>query len=71
VQRFEIGEDGRCTLAARWRVTAPDGEVQSASDQGTFIPAATSKTDAAAAQAMTSAIDQLAGRIAITVGGGG
>ncbi len=67
VERFEIGEDGRCTLTARWRLTASGDKVQSNSERGTFVEATTSRTDAAAALAMTSAIDQLARQIAVTV----
>jgi uncharacterized lipoprotein YmbA len=68
VERFEIAEDGRCTLTARWRLTTADGKVAANSEQGTFFVAATSPTDAAISVAMTGAIDQLAGRIAVTVG---
>ncbi len=68
VERFEIGEDGRCTLTARWRVTTADSKVAANSERGTFIVAATSATDDAVSLAMTSAIDQLAARIAVTVG---
>jgi uncharacterized lipoprotein YmbA len=67
VERFEIGEDGRCTLTARWRITTADNKVASNSEQGTFIVAATAGTDAAASVAMTSAIDQLSARIAVTL----
>jgi len=67
VERFEIDEDGLCTLTARWRLTSPDDKVQSNSERGTFVAAATSKTDAAAAVAMTSAIDQFASQIAVGV----
>ncbi len=67
VQRFEIGEDGLCTLTARWRIASADDKVRSNSEQGTFVVETTSKSDAAAASAMTSAIDQLAGQIAVTV----
>lgn len=67
VERFEIGEDGRCALTARWRVTSSDDKVGSNSERGTFIEVTTSNTDAAAVVAMTSAIDQLAGQIAVTV----
>jgi uncharacterized lipoprotein YmbA len=69
VQRFEVGGDGRCTLTARWRLTTADNKVAADSEQGTFVVAMTSTTDAAVASAMTSAIDQLAARIAVTVGG--
>jgi uncharacterized lipoprotein YmbA len=69
VERFEIGEDGRCTLAARWRIATADNKVASNSERGAFIVAATAKTDAAASMAMTSAIDELAARIALTIGG--
>jgi len=67
VERFEIGEDGRCTLTARWRITTADNKLASNSEQGTFIVSGASTTDAAASTAMTSAIDQLAARIAVTV----
>jgi len=67
VERFEIDEDGRCTLTARWRLTSADDKVQSNSERGTFVVAATAKTDAAVAVAMTSAIDQFASQIAVTV----
>jgi uncharacterized lipoprotein YmbA len=69
VERFEIGESGRCTLTARWRVTTADNKVASDSEQGAFIVTATSTTDAAVTLAMTSAVDQLAARIAVTVAG--
>ncbi len=67
VERFEIGADGRCTLTARWRVAALGDKVQPNSERGTFVETATSQTDAAAALAMTSAIDQLARQITLTV----
>jgi len=67
VERFEINEDGRCTLTARWRLASSGDTVQSESEQGTFVEATTSKTDAGVALAMTSAIDQLASEIAVTV----
>ncbi len=67
VERFEIGEDGRCTLVARWRVTTATAKVAANSERGTFVEATTSKTDAAVALAMTSVIDQLATQIAVTV----
>jgi uncharacterized lipoprotein YmbA len=67
VERFEIDEDGGCTLIARWRIASSGDKVQSMSEQGAFIQATTSKTDAAAAAAMTLAIDQLASQIALTV----
>jgi uncharacterized lipoprotein YmbA len=69
VERFEIGEDGRCTLIARWRITTADNKVDSKSESGAFIVAATARTDAAASMAMSSAIDELAARIALTVSG--
>jgi uncharacterized lipoprotein YmbA len=68
VERFEIAEDGLCTLTARWRLTTKDNAVAANSEQGTFVVAAISGTDAAVTVAMTSAIDQLAARIAVTVG---
>ncbi len=68
VERFEISPQGRCILTARWRITTADGKVASNSDVGTFVVAAPSPTDAAASLAMTSAIDQLAEKIAVTVG---
>jgi uncharacterized lipoprotein YmbA len=67
VERFEIAQDGRCTLTARWRTTASSGKSDSESQRGTFIDDQTSLTDAAAAAAMTSAIDHLAAQIAVTL----
>jgi uncharacterized lipoprotein YmbA len=67
IERFEIGADGQCTLTARWRVTAAGDKRQPNSEQGTFVETSTSRTDAAEALAMTSAIDQLASQIALTV----
>jgi uncharacterized lipoprotein YmbA len=67
VERFDIGEDGRCTLTARWRVANSGGKDKPDSEQGTFIETSTAKTDAAEASAMTAAIDHLAGQIALTV----
>jgi uncharacterized lipoprotein YmbA len=67
VERFEFGEDGRCTLTARWRVTASGAKDQPNSAQGTFIETSTAKTDAAEALAMTEAIDQLSRQIALTL----
>jgi uncharacterized lipoprotein YmbA len=68
VERLDVSEAGRCTLTARWRMTTADDKIPSNSEQGTFVADAASGTDAAASAAMTMAIDQLAGRIAITVG---
>ncbi len=68
VERFEISESGLCTLTARWRITRADNKVAANSQQGAFVVTATSTTDAAVSLAMTSAIDQLAARIAVTVG---
>jgi uncharacterized lipoprotein YmbA len=67
VDRFEIGPDGRCLIAARWGLTGADGKTRPWSDQGTFVVAAASGGDAAAAAAMTLAADQLAGQIAVTI----
>jgi uncharacterized lipoprotein YmbA len=67
VERFEIEENGRCSLTARWRMTSPVGKMLPNSEQGTFTVAASSGSDAAAALAMTAAIDQLAGQIALTI----
>jgi uncharacterized lipoprotein YmbA len=67
VERFDMGEDGRCTLTARWRVTASGAKDQPNSEQATFIETSTAKTDAAEAMALTAAIDQLAGQIALTL----
>jgi uncharacterized lipoprotein YmbA len=67
VERFEIGENGRCTLTARWLVTAAGAKNQSDSEKRTFIETATARTDAAEALAFTAAIDQLAGQIALTL----
>jgi uncharacterized lipoprotein YmbA len=67
IERFEIAPDGHCTLAARWRLTTADGKVAAQSEEATFVELASSGTDAAAAAAMTRAVDSLAGQIAVTV----
>jgi uncharacterized lipoprotein YmbA len=67
VERFEIAQDGRCAVTARWRLAGADGRPGARSEEGTFIETAASGTDAAAAAAMTQAIDALAGQVAITV----
>jgi uncharacterized lipoprotein YmbA len=67
VARFEIGDDGRCIVAARWRIISADGKPLSNNALGTFTGLASSGSDAAAAAAMTALIDQLAGQIALTV----
>jgi uncharacterized lipoprotein YmbA len=67
VERFDIGEDGRCTLTARWRIATHDDKIPSTSEEGTFVVAAGSTKDAAVSLAMSAAIDQLSGRIAATV----
>lgn len=67
VERFEIAEDGRCSITARWQVISTDGKILSNKEQGSFVLAASSGSDAAAARAMTALIDQLAGQVALTV----
>jgi hypothetical protein len=67
IERFDIAPDGRCTLAARWRITVTGGTAPALSEQGTFIEEAGSGKDAAAASAMTLAIDHLADHVAATV----
>jgi uncharacterized lipoprotein YmbA len=67
VERFEIAPDGRCVLVALWRLTTADGKVQAPAEEATFVETAGSGTDAAAAAAMTLAVDALAGQMAVTV----
>ncbi len=67
VERFEIAPDGRCELAAHWRLTSADGKIQAASEDATFVETAGSGTDAAAAAAMTRALDALAAQLAVTL----
>jgi len=67
IERFEITPDGHCVLAARWRLTTTDGTVLGASEEETFAEPASSGTDAAAAAAMTRAIDALAAQMTPTV----
>jgi uncharacterized lipoprotein YmbA len=67
IDRFEIGSDGRCLIAARWGITGADGKTRPWSDQGTFVVAGASGTDAAAAEGMSQAAGQLADQIATTV----
>jgi uncharacterized lipoprotein YmbA len=67
IERFEIAADGRCDLAARWRLTRADGGAPAPGGEGAFVETAVSGTDAAAAAAMTRALDALAAQVAITV----
>jgi uncharacterized lipoprotein YmbA len=67
ISRFDIAPDGRCVLSARWRLTDAAGKVLSDSEEATFIEMAASSSDAAAAAAMTVALDHLARQIAMTV----
>lgn len=67
IVRFEVGPDGQCVLAARWGITTEGRKTQPWSEQGTFVETAKAPTDAAAASAMTSAVDQLADHIAVTI----
>jgi uncharacterized lipoprotein YmbA len=67
VERFEIASDGRCALAARWRLTSADGKGLAPSEEGAFVEMASSGSDADAAAAMTRAVDALAGQIAVTL----
>jgi len=68
ISRFEISQDGRCVVSARWRLTDAAGKVLSDSEEATFIETAGSGSDAAAAAAMTVALDHLGAQIAMTVG---
>lgn len=67
VERFEIGSDGVCSLTARWRMSDPRGNGAGESEEGTFVEGPGRSDDAAAAAAMTAAIDQLAEHVAATV----
>ena len=68
VKAFDVAADGNCVLRARWTVRGPDGDSVLAKQQDTIVTRApaTDKgvADAAAAGVMSSAIDQLAARIA-------
>jgi uncharacterized lipoprotein YmbA len=66
IDSFDIGDDGRCLLAAGWRITAGDGQNAVKSASGIFAVNATAPDDDAIALAMTLAIDQLAQQIAAT-----
>jgi uncharacterized lipoprotein YmbA len=74
VKAFDVAADGNCVLRARWTVRGPDGDSVLAKQQDTIVTRApaTDKgvADAAAAGVMSSAIDQLAARIAPAVGSG-
>jgi uncharacterized lipoprotein YmbA len=67
VESFEIGADGGCLLSARWRFAAADGAAAAPGEHGSFSEAAGMSDDAAAAAAMSRAVDQLAEQIAATV----
>jgi uncharacterized lipoprotein YmbA len=64
VDSFEIGADGQCRLAARWRFAAGDGTAVASGEHGSFSETAGSLDDAAIAGAMSRAVDQLAEKIA-------
>lgn len=68
ISRFDISVSGQCVLTARWRLTDAAGKVLSDSEEATFIEMAASGGDAAAAAAMTVALDHLGARMAVTVG---
>jgi uncharacterized lipoprotein YmbA len=69
LQRFEITTDGSCNLVARWQVLAANHRTTLASEQGSFSAKAATQGDAAAAAAMTQALDALARDIAATLSG--
>lgn len=63
----EIGADGRCLMAARWRIIGTGRVALSEGRRGTFTETAASPGDQAVASALTLAIDQLATAIAATI----
>ena len=67
VDSFEIGANGECLLAARWRFSAGDGTAITPGEHGATAETAVSLDDAAVAAAMSRAVDQLAEQIAATV----
>ena len=67
IEQFEIEADGKCLIAARWRLTTAEGATSAAGERGTFSEAAGSIDDGAIAAAMTRDVDQLADKIAQTV----
>ena len=71
VDRADIGIDGSCLVAARWRVTGIDGKTMAASSHGTFGETAASSDDSAVASAMTKVIGRLAEQVAATIEAGG
>ena len=70
VERFEIATDGVCTLTARWRLSDARGKIAVQSEEGTFVQIPGHTGDAAAAAAMTQAIDDLAKHVAVTIRSG-
>jgi len=69
VESFDIAADGRCLLAARWRIADGGRGTTSAAEFGAFSEIATPPDDSSVAAAMTRAVDQLAERIAATLDG--
>ncbi len=67
VERFEIAADGVCTLTARWRVVDAKVKSSALSEEGSFVETPGRTGDVAAASAMTTAIDELAAHVAVTV----
>ena len=56
-----------CTLTARWRVVDAQVKSNALSEEGSFVETPGRTGDAAAAAAMTIAIDKLAAQVAVTV----
>src|SRR5580658_1099501 len=63
---FEIGDDGRCLLYARWEAVSGDGGKVLRRESDSFVEQAAQPSDGGVAAAMTRAIDRLAQRIVAT-----
>jgi uncharacterized lipoprotein YmbA len=74
VEAFDVRADGNCVLRVRWTVRGPDGDTVLTRQQDTIVTQASGTaqgvSDAAAADVMSAAIDQLAARIAPAVASG-
>jgi uncharacterized lipoprotein YmbA len=66
IERFDLAADGRCVIAARWRLASGDGRATAASAFATFERTAASSGDQAMAETMTALLDQLAAQIVLT-----
>jgi len=67
IEAFDIRQDGRCVLTARWSIVGDDHRTVQATERGTFVTTAAGQADDAIVAAMADAVGQLADRLAVTL----